>query len=541
MPQSLRYGTQHCASEWEYISGRPYSDPFNQIELDVLFCDADGREWKVPAFWAGGQEWRVRFAPPQPGRYAYRTLCSDTTNPDLHGQEGTLEVGAYTGHNVLLQHGPLRVSADRRYVEHADGTPFFWLADLWWLGLCKRLTWPDDFQLLVADRVAKGFSVIQLIAGLPCDMPAFDERCFNEAGYPWEADYARLNPAYFDMADLRIRWLMRAGLVPSIVGAFGFYLPWMGVEKMKQHWRNLIARYGAYPVIWTLAGCGAMPYYLESDKDKYRALQIAAWTEVGRYVRETDPYHHPITIHPTNSAREQVLDDAVLDVDMLMVGGGHQGIGRLLERVRAAVARRPAMPVVNGETGFEALQASNGQDAQRLMFWASWLEGVRGYTYGANGIWQMNTTEELFGQSPWGMISSITPWTDAYRLPGSTQVGLGRRLLERYAWWRFESHSEWIEASPAPARMGMPDVPRAYAAGLPGQVRVVYFPWPVGPWGGPVVLRALEPEVRYRAFYYDPQTAQEHPLGEVTGGADWRVPVSPIAQDWVLVLEAIRE
>jgi len=36
----------------------------------------------------------------------------------------------------------------------------FWLADTWWMGLVKCLRWPEDFQLLTADRVKKGFTVI---------------------------------------------------------------------------------------------------------------------------------------------------------------------------------------------------------------------------------------------------------------------------------------------------------------------------------------------------------------------------------------------
>jgi hypothetical protein len=95
--------------------------------------------------------------------------------------------------------------------------PFLWLGDTWWMGLCKRLSWSEDFQLLTADRVDKGFRVIQIVAGLYPDMPGFDECGANEAGFPWEEDYARVNPSYFDMADLRIQWLVRSGLVPCVV------------------------------------------------------------------------------------------------------------------------------------------------------------------------------------------------------------------------------------------------------------------------------------------------------------------------------------
>ena len=70
----------------------------------------------------------------------------------------------YRGENPLFQHGPLRVSRNRRYLEHIDGKPFFWLGDTWWMGLTKRLPWPDGFKILTADRVEKGFTVIQIVA-----------------------------------------------------------------------------------------------------------------------------------------------------------------------------------------------------------------------------------------------------------------------------------------------------------------------------------------------------------------------------------------
>ena len=164
---------------------------------------------------------------------------------ELDGQTGELLLEAYDGTNVLYQRGAVRVAANRRHFEHADGTPFLWLGDTWWMGLTQRLGWPTDFQTLCADRTAKGFSVIQIVAGLYPDMPWYDERGANEAGYPWDQAFSHLNPAYFDKADRRIQYLVDAGLVPCIVGCWGYFLPWMGLDKMKQHWRNLVARWGA--------------------------------------------------------------------------------------------------------------------------------------------------------------------------------------------------------------------------------------------------------------------------------------------------------
>ena len=66
------------------------------------------------------------------------------------------------------------MNENKHYLEHIDDTPFFWLADTWWMGLVKRLGWPEDFQLLTADHISKGFTVIHIVAGLYPDMPSFD-------------------------------------------------------------------------------------------------------------------------------------------------------------------------------------------------------------------------------------------------------------------------------------------------------------------------------------------------------------------------------
>jgi hypothetical protein len=536
MPVQL-HGTEHCVSEWGYGSGKAYADPFNEIEVDVIVQNGESRTWRVPAYWAGDQEWRVRFAPPAAGHYTYRTACSDESNTDLHGREGTLVAAPYQGQNPLLRHGPLRVSADRKHVEHVDGTPFFWLADTWWMALCKRLHWPEEFELLAADRVAKGFSVIQIVAGLYPDMPAYDERGFNEAGHPWEPEYARIRPAYFDQADLRLRHLVRVGLVPCIVSCWGYHLPWLGIDKMTKHWRNLIARYGAYPVVWCLAGEAAMPYYLAEDKAAARAEQIAGWTELGRYVRAIDPFHNPITIHPTDSGRNQVQDDTVLDLDMLQTGhSGWDSIPNTLEKIRASVAREPHMPVIESEVNYEGILEASRQEMQRYLFWSTILSGAAGFTYGANGLWQLNRAEKPYGPSPHGASWGDTPWTEAYRLPGSQQVGLGKRFLTRYPWWRLEPHQDWVEPAADPK-----DYARPFAAGIPARLRILYLPRPVFPWaGGGVFVTNLEPDVPYRAYFFDPKNGQERDLGEVKANEGrWQVPLTPVMQDWVLILERI--
>jgi len=529
----MYYAIQNCMTEWSFVSAKSYSDAFNEVTLDVIFIDPDGEEHRMPAFWSGEQTWRIRYAASKVGTYRWRSVCSDESNSDLHGREGTLEVTPYEGDNPLLKRGYLRISDNHRYLEHRDGTPFFWLGDTWWMGLCRRLSWPGDFQTLTADRVQKGFSVIQIVAGPYPDMGPFDDRGVNEAGHPWEKDYSRINPAYFDMADLRIHHLVRKGLVPCILGCWGYYMIFMGVEKMKQHWRYLVARYGAYPVVWCLAGEGIMGYYLAEDRKKDSEIQKKGWTELAKYVREIDPFHHPLTIHPTDSARNQVEDSTLVDIDMLQTGhGDRKSIPNTVRRVKEAYAAAPTIPVINGEVCYEGIGEASRQEVQRFMFWTCMLSGACGHTYGANGIWQVNTKELPYGPSPHGMTWGNIPWDEASQLPGSKQIALGKKLLQRYEWWNFQPHPEWVEPHANEKNYNAP-----YAAGISGKVRAIFLP--SGVWG--ITVKGIETDASYRAFLFNPVDGSELEIGTVEPDdqGNWRVPISrsPIFQDWVLVLE----
>ncbi|NLE99718.1 MAG: DUF4038 domain-containing protein, partial [Anaerolineales bacterium] len=513
--------------------------PFNEVTLDAVFTGPDGVEQTVPAFWSGGQTWRVRFAARQPGSYRLRTICSDASNRDLHSRQETVEAVPYCGSNPLLAHGFPRVAPDQRHLEYADGAPFFWMADTWWMGLVKRLPWPGGFQELAADRVAKGFTVIQIVAGLYPDMGPFDERGANEAGFPWKQDFSCINPDYFEMADARLGHLVRSGLMPCIVGQWGYFMDFAGLDVLKKHWRNIIARYGAYPVAWCTAGEAMMPYYLVEnfphESEEATARKRAGWTELVRTIREIDSYRHPVTIA---FGLDQVDDISLLD--MYMIGGSHSGYSGLAapaDNLLKGLEQEPRRPCYIGETHYEGISESCREEMQRFVFWSCMLSGAMGHTYGANGIWQVNSREAPFGPSPHGSAWGNLPWEDAYRLPGSEQLGISKRLLEQFPWWRLESHPEWVEPHNTPEDRLAP-----YAAGVPGEWRLVYLP-PMSSRlarQGQLALAALEPGRSYRTRLFDPKTGDSRDLGTVSGDAEgrWRVPTLPVFQDFVLILES---
>ena len=512
--------------ETSYETKATYANPFTDLEVNVVFRQGD-KQWLVPAFWAGGRKWTVRFAPPMEGEYRYHVECTDKANADLNGGERTLRVSAYQGSNNLLKHGFLRVSADKRHFEHADGTPFFWLGDTWWKGLANRLTW-DGFQALTADRKAKGFSLIQIVIGPYPDEAGFEPRWDNEGGKPYETpDFSKINPAYFDYADRRIHHLVQAAMVPAIVGGWGFHMKTVGGPGFKRHWRNLVARFGAYPVVWIVAG----------EAGDTTNWSQGPWTEVAQYLKAIDPYRHPLACHPNaraESGRRALRDDTVSDFDI--VGGNHDGWKAVDTKsfsvFTSAYSRTPSVPVLCGETAYEGHMQNNFQDLQRHIFWMYMLSGAAGHTYGAAGVWH-GSVEGDPGITP---VYDLTTWREGMNYPGSTQLGRAKKLLERYPWWRFEPHPEWVEAG-------------SYAAGIPGEVRIIYLPRRNAyNWAGPTVKK-LEADVDWHAYYVDPATGRQYDLGTIKGqkksGERDSATIEfkkdlPSPQDWVLVLERLK-
>ncbi|MFI5356529.1 MAG: DUF4038 domain-containing protein [Opitutales bacterium] len=425
-----------------------HADPFNTVVLDVTFVDPRGREFRVPAFWAGANTWKIRYASPVTGRHTFRTECAPATDAGLHGIAGTVEVVPYEGENPLYRHGPLHVSGNRRYLEHDDGTSFFWLGDTWWMGLCHRLHWPDEFQRLAADRKAKGFTVVQIVAGLYPDMPAFDPRGANEAGFPWEENYTAIRPAYYDAADQRLHHLIAQGITPSLVGAWGYFIPWMGTPKVQAHWRYLIGRYSAWPMTWCIAGEANLPWYLAKNFPYDDRAQVHEWTKVIRYVRDTDPFRRPLTIHPTAinrfTARNATEDVALLDFDLLQTPHAqNEGVPVVVRTMRECYSDPLTLPVINGEPCYEMLCDNLLTAWPRRAFWTCLMNGAAGHTYGANGIWQCNRSDTAHGNSPWGGGYGKITWDDAMNLGGSRHIGFGKALLAQYPWHRFRPHPEW--------------------------------------------------------------------------------------------------
>jgi len=528
-------------AEWSFKSQKARKDPWGEISLTVNITSDDGRTWAVPAFWAGDQDWRIRFTPARPGTFRFKTECSDAADGGLHNIEGVIEAApaARDSENVFIRHGAVRVAAGHKGFEHEDGTPFLWLADTWWMLMTGRVSWPDGFRTLTADRVKKGFTVVQTVVGFQPDAAPFDGQDSNAGGSPWEKDFARINPRYFDECDLKIEWLVRSGILPCILGGWGYHLLMMTEERMRLHWKYIVARYGAYPVVWTLAGEVAMPFYLSKDGQGDTQRQKEAWTRIAKFIRGTDAFHRPLSAHPRYRSWEDLVDPSVLDYHMFQAGhfGAHslEACSKCIQETRAGY---PDVPIICAEPPYEQHMGFNGADVQRYAFWASMLSGAAGFTYGAAGIFQANDKDRPAGKKPGGGAYDGVFWDEAMHFPGSTHVSKAKALLAELPYWELEPHPEWAQVAPAWGHEHSKPPLRLFAGGVPGKWRIVYIPARYYDWNGPRIL-ACEPGVKYRAWYFNTTSGELLELGDVKPDKEgcWQAPIVPFLFDWVLVMK----
>jgi hypothetical protein len=228
-----------------------------------------------------------------------------------------------------------------------------------------------------------------------------------------------------------------------------------------------------------------------------------------------------------------VDDPAVLDYDMLQTGhSSWQSVSNTVETVQSSLAASPKMPVLIGEVCYEGIQQSSREEIQRFMFWSAILSGNGGHTYGANGIWQVNNRQQPYGMSPHGHSWGGPAWEIAAQLPGSGQLGLAKKLLSNYSWWKLEPRPEVVARHWSKDNYWEP-----FAGEIPGEAIIVYVP-PFSVAFTKLAFSQLK-AATYNAFLFNPVDGTQVPVGAVhpDGNGGWEGTDLPIIQDWVIVLE----
>ena len=510
--------------ESQFSSARDYENPVQETKLRVEFTAPSGDKRRILGFWNGGREWRVRFSPDQTGQWSYQTTCSDGSNTGLHGKSGSFECVPYTGKLDLFRQGELRLSDNRRYIEHVDDTPFFWLADTVWCG--PLFADFRDWQVFLADRVDKEFTAIQFV------MTQWRMAKTDADGNPtfWGREKVRVNPAFFQRLDKYVDAINDAGLlaVPVVLWAIrgeenpGYSLPEDQKIALAEY---MIARYGAHQVIWFLGGDG-----------NYSGDSAETWRRVGRRVFHEDQ-HRLATMHVCG--RSWVGDEFRNEpwFSFISYQSGHgddEGTFRWLNQGPPSTEwnKEPALPVINTEPNYEAhngythRRVHNDHSVRRAAYWSLLVSPTAGVTYGGQGIWGWHTKV----QAPADHVSTGlgSPWHEAKDLPGAFSMKHLHRVFRSLEWWRLVPAPELLTSQP-----GKETASKFIAAAksAEGDLALVYLPE-----GGKVEIKTDGLQQGLSARWYHPRTGGWLDAGKVTRSPQAFEPAD--RNDWLLVLKA---
>ena len=130
-PEQTMNAETWVANEISFESEKTYENPFNDVDVE-LHLWGNGRLYKIPAFWDGGNVWKVRFVCPSEGNWHFKTVCTDAENTSLDGRTGAVICNEYSGELDIYKHGFVTTNAGKKYFTYDDGTPFFYLGDTAW-------------------------------------------------------------------------------------------------------------------------------------------------------------------------------------------------------------------------------------------------------------------------------------------------------------------------------------------------------------------------------------------------------------------------
>ena len=430
-------------------------------------------------------------------------------------------------------HGPLEVSEDGRYLQHADGTPFFWLGDTAW-ELFHRLSREEAARYL-EDRRAKGFTVVQAVA--------LGER--RGVGTPNAYGHLPLenqNPArpliregprndYWDHVDWIVEKAAEKGIYVGLLPTWGSYVcgRWdeeaprlFDPESARAYGEWIGERYRDQPnVIWVVGG------------DRYPTWcdGMETWRQLAAGIRAADEGAHLMTYHPSGGtpSSEWFHEDDWLDFHMYQSGHSERDIP-VYDVIRSVRELDSPKPILNAEPNYEDHPVNwddaegwfDAFDVRKIAYW-SILAGGFGHTYGAQPIWQM-------------MEPGIEPasptrhtWREALELVGAWDMLHIRRLWMSRPFHTLAPDSQLIAGGQQPGG-------RHIQAGRGRTFAALYVP------DGRTFEADLSriPGDAVRSWWYNPRTGTAHRIGRVAGEGARRFDPpgeSGDARDWVLVLD----
>lgn len=501
-------------TQWEQAltSTRAYDNPFADIVVSVDLKGPSGDSFSSAGFWDGGTSFKVRAMFPTPGRWTWRTTCSDPTNAGLHHRSGVVEVSAYRGDNPLRRRGYLKVGPGRRHLSHGDGTPFLWVGDTAWSAPMQATY--DQWKSYVSDRRRKRFTVVQVFCA--SDWSGKKDVLGNP---PFVGEgLTKWGPAYWREYERKVQLANDEGLVVVVMGLMEPVKRYPDAESARRFARQLAGR---------LAGS----FVVFSPSFDSKAMDLA--DKVAEAVRQAAP-RHLITQHPGTDlgAAKHYHDSPMLDFAGLQTGAGWgskplspvTASRTAVEWSETLYRMQPPKAFVNLEARYDS--EFNQKQLARLPrscgYWTI-LSGAAGYTYGCAGIW--NWGQAFVSKDP---QASPWDWETGLDRPSSTWMRHLAEFFGEIEWWRLQPCRELVGDQPKDAtrrivmaRTARGDLAVAYLPDNPSiNIDMKSFPTPM------------------KARWHDPRTGARRAVESLLGPGEHELTRPEGWEDALLVLMA---
>ena len=339
---------------------------------------------------------------------------------------------AASGFDRPWKNGRLKVSDNGRYLQHANGTPFFWLGETAWL-LPERLD-RDEAAFYLQQVATNGYNMVQIqVMNSTPSFNVYGEKSLVD-GFNFEP-FRNMKDryTYWDHLDYIVSTAERFGIYVGMVCIWGGNVKAgnMNEEQAKAYGSFLAERYKNCPnIIWIMGG------------DIQGDIHPEVWDALARSIKAVD-HNHLMSYHPRGRCTSARWFNNREWLDFNMFQSGHRRYGQRMGNkdypipdnteednwmyVDSCFKYTPVKPTLDDEPSYEdipqGLHEPNGtywraKDVRRYAYW-SVFAGSCGHTYGHCALMQFYNP----GFSPaYSAPDSIKPWYEALKSPGFLQM-----------------------------------------------------------------------------------------------------------------------
>jgi hypothetical protein len=448
-------------NRWEttLTSSKIYANPFLNHDLKVKYTSPTGKTYTSFGFWDGTTVFKIRFMFNEPGCWHWQTSFSDMNNSGLHHRSGSVRVTSYSGNNPLYENGYLKVSDNKRYLVHSNGTPFLLVADTAWTAYIYATD--SEWRKYIDDRSRKKINTI-LISSCCVTRNERSKDAAGEIFFP-SSSPLRINPAAWRNFEQKVQYANNHDILMVITGLLnGQVMGNAEPHEVDAFLKMLSAR---------LAG----NHVILSPMQDWGTFHWERHHIVGTIIREVLPFHlitqhlrrsrdqrNPKTHRDLTTGAQWTLhfhQDSYLDFSGLQTGHGSSladgeplsdnnkmnlAAKDHIQWIDQVYAEEPHKPVIILEGMYELNEGTesvrNSREMVRRQGYWSFLNGAYGYASSCHAIWGWGRMNIGWTTPP----IKCPPVSDGLYYVYVNYLQYMADFFNRIAWWTLEPNHEHL-------------------------------------------------------------------------------------------------